>query len=280
MKNCPVCEKQLPDEAAFCVYCMTQLAPVVRVEPAPPKRKSPVALACALLVVTACLVAALAVLFLRKPEVVYVPRADYLISSSDAAPVEPSLNEQFAPLREEFIQALKTAQFTRDSAFSGGYDQRLIYSTTSSTNESSFFTKQLVGPGVVYIQLSHLNRYVLCEVLGTTDAKFPNQGNGLDNAYGLMQSLYDVRTGTSGTTIVYDFLTDDETYPFTRKDDDWSQRTAFDDSYWLDAQLTDSSVVTYQTKEWTEVGDMMMVLRLRTRDYGSIVYYDIQFEMN
>ena len=33
MKICPLCGKEIPNEASFCVYCMTQLSPVTDVIP-------------------------------------------------------------------------------------------------------------------------------------------------------------------------------------------------------------------------------------------------------
>ncbi len=62
MKNCISCGKALPDEASFCMYCMTQLSPVTEVASRPARvREKNIAM---YLLTTVCLATAAGVVFL------------------------------------------------------------------------------------------------------------------------------------------------------------------------------------------------------------------------
>lgn len=62
MKKCVSCGKQFPDEASFCMHCMTQLSPVTEVISMPFKRTERNVLMG--LLTTVCLATAVGVVFL------------------------------------------------------------------------------------------------------------------------------------------------------------------------------------------------------------------------
>ena len=277
MKTCPSCGKDLPDEASFCVYCMTQLSPTTDVKPSATvsrKNKLSTVIIAVLLALVAALSVAVAVLAQSRSAGLTAPQ-----NYSDLETQKSSAELE----REQFCDSMQESNSKASDDMYGLYNPFICDETVSNETRSELYSCFKTTSGNIHVSLSHVTHCpYLCEIIGTTDVDFAHNGLliGRNDSFKFMQLLYTAYTGKADT-MVYDFLTDDGTYPFTENNADWTSEDGMytTGSTWMRSQTTDALVITEHRKDATIDGVPVCLIE-RIRQYGDgITYYDFQFRM-
>ncbi len=285
MKNCPHCGKQLHDEASFCIYCMRRLAAVNDVK-SENKKKSGKNIVIALLSVICAALTVGMLLVLRESRLEAdsyeqtISERDCIISDYDekmAAVMEqliPSAEDEYIQGCNQYINLMSVyAEKLRYELIS--YDQDHIVPANrldefdSSYNIWTHFTQY---SGDVHIQYSSFTDRVKCVVLNVPG----NLEEYRTNHFRLMQLLFSTLTDSLETE-VYEFVSDNEKYPFTDEDAEWKNLSDYSD-YWINSVVDENTKVRVMRKDG-EFEGMRVYLIVRSRQYGQTVFYDYYFEV-
>ena len=282
MKTCPSCGKELPDEASFCVYCMTQLSPVTEVSTpqAIPKGNSAITKLLAVL----CILLTVAVIILA----VRTTDNHDNISSADNNSQTTSQAEQYSALCQSLIDKMAQSGTALDDTakssekteygFSNCYDVFDIAQYGSGHNMDdiiSLRTRLSFSAGDAYIEYARKTDYIKCTVLGVPQDNSPYNSPSLD-AFKLMQVLYSTRTGSTENKLL-GFLYDHDTYPLTEDYANWSD-TDESIQLWFDSVINEDTKVSITRKDG-KFDNINVTLLVRTRQYGETDFYDYQFIM-
>lgn len=282
MKTCPSCGKELPDEASFCVYCMTQLSPVTEVSTEQTTHKSGSTLTRLLVLLCILLTVAVIILAVRignKADIHDDIQNDNQTFSKD---------EQYYALCQDLIDKMAQSGAALDEAtdssdilgcdFGDSYDSLDITEYGDSQNmedEISVRTHLRFSAGDVFINYARHTDYARCWIIDVPEDNSQYTSPSLD-AFKVMQLLFTVRTGSTNTDL-YDFLRDNETYPLSDKYADWTDRYDYL-TLWYDSVVNEDTQVSILRKDG-QFENNNVTLLVRTRQYGDTAFYDYQFIM-
>ena len=282
MKTCPSCGKELPDEASFCVYCMTQLSPVTEVSTPQTSSKGNSTITKILAVL--CILLTVAVIILS----VGTTDNHDNISSADNNSQTTSQTEQYSALCQSLIDkmaqsgtALDDAAKSREKSeygFGICYDVFNIsqYGNRQNMDDAiALRTRLSFSAGEAYIEYARNTDYIKCTVLGVPQDNSPYNSPSLD-AFKLMQVLYSTRTGSNETKL-FDFLYDNETYPLTEDNANWSDTDEYI-QLWYESVINEDTKISIARKD-DSFDNNNVTLIVRTRQYGETDFYDYQFIM-
>lgn len=282
MKTCPSCGKELPDEASFCVYCMTQLSPITEVSTQQTSSKGNSTITKILAVLCILLTVAVIILSVRTTD-----NHDN-ISSADNNSQTTSQAEQYSALCQSLIDKMAQSGTALDDAakssekteygFSNCYDVFDISQYGSGQNMDdiiSLRTRLRFSAGDAYIEYARQTDYIKCTVLGVPQDNSPYNNPSLD-AFKLMQVLYSTRTGSTENKLL-GFLYDNDTYPLTEDYANWSDTDEYI-QLWFDSVINEDTKVSITRKDG-KFDNIHVTLLVRTRQYGETDFYDYQFIM-